>query len=262
MGIEPTRSAWEAEVLPLNYTRRLFDNHSIIKYTEKMHNQSLRIIKSFVRRDGRFSIRQQTAFTGLWSQYGLQSQNGMMDFTQIFGRKAPLILEVGFGMGNTLLSMALDKREHDFIGIEVHRPGVGALLANLKEHDLNNVRVFCEDAVTVLSQCIGDNALHEVFILFPDPWPKRRHHKRRLIESGFISLLTRKLCVGGQLHLATDWEDYAKQMMRVLTKAPGLSNRFGDGEFVKNQSIRPITKFEKRGQSLGHKIYDLSFVKL
>lgn len=217
-------------------------------------------IKSYVRREGRMTPSQRHALSTLWLKYGLEMQTDI-NFEQIFGRKAEKILEIGFGMGQSLVAMSKAMPDKDFIGIEVHRPGVGALLAALEQHQLNNVRIFCADAVEVLKCCIPENYLDQIQIFFPDPWPKQRHHKRRLIQPEFITLVCDKLKVNSVLHLATDWQDYAEQMLQVLSNVTSCYNAAGVENYVSRPDYRPLTKFEIRGQKLGHKVWDLVFIK-
>jgi tRNA (guanine-N7-)-methyltransferase len=222
----------------------------------------LRRIRSFVRRDSRMTEGQEHAFTMMWPRYGLAIENGMIDYSSIFQRNAPCILEIGFGSGHSLLAAAKAYPQYDFIGIETHRPGIGALLLSMKERDINNIRFYYADAVEVLAQCIPNNSLTMIQIFFPDPWRKRRHHKRRLIQLSFVKCLAEKLHVGGELHLATDWEDYAKHMMTVLSQASQFINAAGVGNFSDRSCQRPvITKFEQRGQNAGHGTWELRFVK-
>lgn len=219
------------------------------------------MIKSYVKREGRITERQKYALENYWSFYGLTVDQGRVDFSQCFARQAPTILEIGFGMGNSLFEMAHLNAEMNFIGIEVHRPGVGALIANLQEHEMTNVKIFQEDAQQVLTHCISNNSLSKIQIFFPDPWPKLRHHKRRLIQNEFIQLLEKKLMSKGILHLATDWEDYAEHIMKVLTQNNNFENKAGEGQYSENKNLRPKTKFEIRGEKLGHITRDLLFIK-
>lgn len=216
-----------------------------------------RHIRSFVRREGRMTPAQKFAIESLWQKYSVVPGAAPFDLDSVFGRRAPRILEIGFGMGDTLLQVAQTHPEKDYLGIEVHRPGVGALLMNLEKSAQRNVRVLCADAVEVLSHNISDAALHAVYIFFPDPWPKKRHHKRRLIQPALVELIGRKLKVGGLLHLATDWEDYAQHMLTVITAAPQFRNTASAGQFAPSPGERPPTKFERRGRALGHGVWDL-----
>ncbi len=223
-------------------------------------NYPLRRIRSFVRRDSRLTEAQRDALRTLWPQFGLPLTDEPVDFFTVFHREAPRILEIGFGSGQSLLATAKAHPGHDFIGIETHQPGIGALLLNIHIEQLTNIRIFYGDAVEVLKQCIPDRSLHGIQLFFPDPWPKRRHHKRRLIQAEFVKLLITKLKQGGELHLATDWQDYAKEMMRVLSDLPELVNRAGAGHFAQRSSQRPIvTKFEGQGKRAGRVIWELQF---
>lgn len=201
---------------------------------------------------------QRRAIAELWPRYGIEEGDAPIDVSALFGRRAPVTLEIGFGMGDALAALAARHRERDFLGIEVHRPGVGRLLARLAEAGLENVRVSVADAKEVLEQRLPDSSLDAVLIYFPDPWPKKRHHKRRLVQPEFAALLRRKLRMGGELHLATDWEDYAHHMLAVLDAAEGFENLAGPGGFSE-RGERPLTKFEARGERLGHGVWDLHF---
>jgi tRNA (guanine-N7-)-methyltransferase len=220
----------------------------------------LRTVKSFVLRTGRMTEGQKQAMAGQWPRYGLELADGMIDPVAVFGRRAPLVLEIGFGMGGSLAQMALEHPDRDYIGVEVHTPGIGNLLKLAEAECLPNLRVYRGDAKDVLHACIPDAALACVQIFFPDPWHKKRHHKRRLIQPEFVQELRAKLAPGGVLHLATDWEHYAQQMMEVLGAAPGWRNRFGAGAWA-SEHDRPSTKFEQRGERLGHGVWDLMFEK-
>ena len=223
-------------------------------------HQKTRHIRSFVLRQGRTTLAQNAALASLWPIYGLDS---VQDFNamETFGRAAPLILEIGFGNGESLAQIALQAAEKDFLGIEVHRPGVGHLLLKAQEMGLRNVRVYCADAVEVLRDRIPPNSLDGVQVFFPDPWHKNRHHKRRLVNAGFVSLLADRLKPSGFLHCATDWEDYAGQMLEVLEASPKLRNQAGKGHYAERPASRPLTKFEARGQRLGHGVWDLIFTR-
>jgi tRNA (guanine-N7-)-methyltransferase len=220
-----------------------------------------RAIRSFVKRSGRMTPGQQAAYDKYWPDKGLLLANGLIDYSTVFGRRAEVVLEIGFGMGVSLVQMAKDAPEKDFIGIEVHEPGVGKLLHGMEEHGVENIRVYCDDAVEVLRECIPDSSLDRVQIYFPDPWHKKKHNKRRLIQPNFIDNLYPKLKAGGVIHLATDWEHYAEQMMEVMSAAQGFDNQADDYCFSDRPSYRPVTKFEKRGERLGHGVWDLLFKK-
>lgn len=221
-----------------------------------------RTIRSFVRREGRMSSGQQRALQSLWEKYGVDLTSSQFNFEVLFARNAPCILEIGFGMGHSLLAQAIEHPEYNYLGIEVHRPGVGSLLAGIAANEITNIRIFNSDAIEVLQTAIPDNSLSKVQIFFPDPWPKLKHHKRRLIQEQFVKLLQCKLLVGGCLHLATDWENYAQHMMTVINAIPGYRNMISEG-FSLNHPLetRPLTKFELRGKKLGHDVWDLLYVK-
>ena len=220
-----------------------------------------RSIRSFVLRQGRMTTGQQRAFDELWPRWGLTREAGRLDPQQVFGRRAPLVFEIGFGMGQSLIEMAQAAPEQDFIGIEVHRPGVGKLLSGMDEAGIDNIRVYNDDAVEVLNDCIDDGSLDVVQIFFPDPWHKKKHKKRRLVQPAFVQKLRAKLKIGGFIHLATDWQDYAEQMLEVMSVADGFRNQVGDG-YAPRPERRPTTKFEKRGERLGHGVWDLLFERV
>ncbi len=222
-------------------------------------SEQRRRIRSFVIRPGRMTDGQRRALEQGMPRFGLDLAGGVLDAQAAFGRPGPLVMEIGFGMGQSLVQMAAARPDTNFIGIEVHRPGVGRLLHSMAEQGVDNIRVYCEDAVEVLEQCIPDAGLDGVQIFFPDPWHKKRHHKRRLIQPAFVKLLCRKLAPGAVLHLATDWENYAEHMMEVLSEEPRLENTAGPGQFSPRPEYRPLTKFEQRGQRLGHGVWDLLF---
>lgn len=228
--------------------------------TEK--NIPLRTIKSFVIRAGRMTQGQKQAIETGWSQYGLELQQRLLDYTAIFKRNAPVTLEIGFGMGQSLCTMAEQSPEQDFIGIEVHKPGVGALITLLQEKQLTNVRVFNRDAIEVLNNCTPDASLDRLLLFFPDPWHKARHHKRRIVQAEFAQLVRRKLKIGGIFHMATDWQPYAEHMLEVMQQSEGYSNLAQDNTYVPRPSERPKTKFEARGERLGHGVWDLKFQRI
>ena len=220
-----------------------------------------RSIRSFVTRAGRITAAQQRALETLWPQYGLDYREEPLALTALFGREAPCTLEIGFGNGANLVALARAHPQLHYLGVEVHRPGVGRLLLALEQEALTNVRVVCHDAVEVLERQIAPGSLAEVLILFPDPWPKKRHHKRRLIQPAFIALAERALAAGGVLRLATDWQPYALEMLAHLGAAPGLRNLAVDGGFVPRPVERTPTRFELRGTRLGHEVWDLAFAR-
>jgi tRNA (guanine-N7-)-methyltransferase len=214
-------------------------------------------IRSYVLRQGRVSAAQQRAHAELLPRVGIAYQPRVLDFEQVFGRRAPVFLEIGFGMGETTAAIAAAHPEYDYLGIEVHTPGVGALLKLIGEQGLGNLRVIQHDAVEVLRDMIAESSLAGIHIYFPDPWPKKRHHKRRLIQPPLVALLASRLAPGGYLHLATDWEEYAGQMLQVLGAEPLLENT-AEG-YAPRPDWRPQTKFEARGLRLGHGVWDVLF---
>ena len=218
-----------------------------------------RSVRSFVLRQGRFTPAQQRAFDELWPRFGLEFQGEPRDFDAAFGRKAKRVLEIGFGNGEALRFAAAHDPERDYIGIEVHAPGVGRLLNGLAADGSDHVRLYHYDAVEVLEREIADGSLDEIRIYFPDPWHKKRHNKRRLLKPEFAALLVRKLAPDGRLHLATDWRDYAEQMWEVLDATDGLRNQAGPRGHVPRPAWRPQTHFESRGQRLGHEVFDLLY---
>tara|TARA_R110000822_G_scaffold97549_3_gene221285 strand:- start:22767 stop:23498 length:732 start_codon:yes stop_codon:yes gene_type:complete len=217
-----------------------------------------RPIRSFVRREGRMTVGQQTALDDLLPRYGLDAGQPL-DAAQCFGRVAPLVFEIGFGVGDYLLARAGAQPQNDFIGVEVHRPGVGHLLSRVHAAKLTNVRVYSHDAVEVLDRCIADAALDELVIQFPDPWHKKRHNKRRLVQPALAARAVRVLKPGGRLLLATDWADYAVQMVEVLNAEPRLRNLSATADYVPKPPERILTRFERRGERLGHSVFDLAY---
>ncbi|UTW03254.1 tRNA (guanosine(46)-N7)-methyltransferase TrmB [Amphritea atlantica] len=219
----------------------------------------MRTVRSFVLRAGRMTEGQQKAMETQWPLMGLEPDGGMLDLAEVFGREAPVVLEIGFGMGDSLIQMAKAQPENNYIGIEVHRPGVGRLLSNAEKEGLTNIRVFCHDAIEVLANCIPDGSLSTLQLFFPDPWHKKKHHKRRIVQPEFAETIRKKLKVGGVFHMATDWENYAEHMMEVMSAAPGYRNVAGEDQYSPQPEWRPVTKFQKRGERLGHGVWDLMF---
>ncbi len=216
-------------------------------------------IRSFVLRQGRVSNAQRRACETLLPKYGIAFSNKQMCLDGLFGRSAPMILEIGFGMGETTATIAKTHPENDYLAIEVHTPGVGSLLNKIETLELKNLRIIQHDAVEVLQHMLPMECLDGIHIFFPDPWPKARHNKRRLIQPALVSRLCQHLKPGGYLHTATDWEEYAEQMLEVLSNEPQLENTATD--YAPRPDYRPLTKFEQRGLKLGHGVWDLVFVK-
>ena len=221
-----------------------------------------RTVRSFVVRAGRMTAAQERAWTELWPRYGVETGDAPLDLPAMFGRSAPLTLEIGFGNGESLVALAAAHPERDFLGLEVHRPGVGHLMLRAEELGLTNVRAVCRDAVEVLQQCITPGSLDEVLLYFPDPWPKKRHHKRRIVQPDFVALVANRLREGGTFRMATDWQPYSEHMLEVASGCPQLRNTSPDGGFVQRPESRPVTRFERRGQRLGHGVWDLAFTRL
>jgi tRNA (guanine-N7-)-methyltransferase len=217
-----------------------------------------RPIRSYVLRQGRMTGAQRRALAALWPRYGVATGDAPLDPAAIFGRTAPMVLEIGFGNGDALVAAARARPDWNFLGVEVHRPGIGSLLLKLEAHGLTNVRVLAEDVNEVLAR-VPDGALHGVHLFFPDPWPKKRHHKRRLVQPPFAARLAGALAPGGYLHAATDWDDYAVHMREVFERTPGLENLAGRGRFAERPPSRPATRFEQRGVSEGRAVRDLLF---
>lgn len=217
----------------------------------------LRRIRSFVRREGRLTEGQASAISRGWPQWGVDYTPTIQDWDTLFGRKAPRYLEIGFGMGGATAEIARHHPQNDYLGIEVHRPGMGNLLKLIEQDALTNLRLMSHDAVDVVNQMIAADSLDGVLVFFPDPWHKARHHKRRLIQPEFVRMLVSRLKPGGTIHCATDWENYAEQMLEVLSADPHLENTAAD--YAERPAYRPLTKFEARGLKLGHGVWDLVF---
>lgn len=216
-------------------------------------------MRSYVRREGRLTRAQAQALAHLLPRYLLPESETALDLPAVFGRRAYTVLEIGFGNGDALAELAASHPEQDYIGVEVHRPGVGRLLMRLEAEDIGNVRIAPRDAARVLRNEIPDDALDEILIYFPDPWPKKRHHKRRLVQAEFALLFSAKLAVGGRVALATDCPDYAEQMRNVLNATPGLENMAQEDGYETRPAGRPRTRFEIRGEGKGHTIFDLAY---
>ena len=223
--------------------------------SEKGH----RPIRSFVLRKGRLTSAQQNALTELWPRYGIEVKSGVLDFSDLFERDAEVIVDIGFGNGESTWRMAQGEPDRNFIGIEVHEPGVGQLLMALDKYNIGNVRVARHDAVEFLEQRVDEASLAGARIYFPDPWPKKRHHKRRIIQPAFVTELARCIAPGGILHLATDWQPYAEHMLEVMAANPNFVNLSPGGDYCATPPWRPRTKYEQRGERLGHNVQDLLY---
>jgi len=228
-------------------------NNGNTNYTRK--------IRSFVLRQGRVTKAQKSALENLWPIFGIERANTLLDFPQLFGNDAAITLEIGFGNGASLAEMARNTPERNFVGIEVHPPGVGNLLRLIGDHQLKNIRILNHDAVEILQHRVVQNSLDRVQLYFPDPWHKKKHHKRRIVNTTFVSLLTSRLQAHGVLHMATDWEHYALQMKKVMLATPAFQSCF-ESAFAPRPDDRPLTKFEQRGLKLGHGVWDLVFQKI
>ena len=217
-------------------------------------------IRSFVVRAGRMTKAQRSAFELGWDAYGLRLADGAIDLDTVFGRNNSKVVEIGFGMGGSLLEMVETQPDTDFIGIEVHPPGVGSLINAAQEKNISNLKVYLADATDVLNECFADGSLDRVQIYFPDPWHKKKHNKRRIIQPKFLQLIRKKLRIGGIVHMATDWQPYAEQMLELIVEADGFKNMAKD--YVPRPDFRPLTKFERRGERLGHGVWDLMAERL
>ena len=221
-----------------------------------------RSVRSYVRRDSaRITIAQRRALENLWDVYGIDPAANSFAFNKLFDRIAPRILDIGSGMGGATVAMAREHPENDYLAIEIYRPGVGRLLNQLAAEGLTNVRVVCHDAVEVLERYVQNESLDGVCIFFPDPWPKKRHHKRRMIRASFASLLEKKLKSHGRIYIATDLDAYAKEILSIMDAHPGFTNLAGQGFFAPRPRWRPLTKFEQRAHHLGHRIWDLVYAR-
>ncbi len=221
-------------------------------------------IRSYVIREGRITPGQARALKTLWPLFGLERIDGQQfDFGMLFGRNAPVVCEIGFGNGDSLCQMAQSRPDWNFLGIEVHRPGIGSLLLQLQQYDITNVRVVHDDAVMVLAQAIPEGSLHRLHLFFPDPWPKKRHHKRRILSASFVDLVISRLVPGqGIFHFASDWEPYAEYAMEILRGSQELCNMHSGGGYGKRPDWRPETRFERRGLSKGHQIYEIQMRRI
>lgn len=219
-----------------------------------------RPVRSYVIRSGRLTGGQRRAIEQYSPRYVIEFEPGRLDMRRLFPLAQPLTVEIGFGSGESLLQMAREQPHINFLGIDVYRPGVGRLLQGIVEHDLTNLRLICHDAVEVFSANMAEESVDRVLMLFPDPWPRKRHHKRRLVQPDFMRLVQSRLRPGGEVHLATDWPPYLEHMLEVMERIPGFSNRFGENACWENPE-RPLTRFELRGRRLGHEVRDLLYRK-
>lgn len=231
-------------------------NHTAAPDRQPEHNRSIR---SFVRREGRLTAAQERAIAKLYPLYGAPVDGGLLSLDTLFGRSAPCTLEIGFGNGDSLCQMAANHPERNYLGVEVHRPGLGRLLLKVSAMGLANVRVVHGDATAIMRDRLADGSIDGLQLFFPDPWPKKRHHKRRLVQPGWVAVTADKLKVGGTLHMATDWEDYARHMLAVVEASEAFENIAGPGQFSPRPQHRPVTKFELRGLRLDHQVRDLLF---
>ena len=231
------------------------------KNAQKKHPSTHRAIKSFVLRQGRLTKAQQHALDKHWQDYGIDYSEQVLSFDNLFNNNHEVIIEIGFGNGESLLQQVMNQPQYNFIGIEVHGPGVGHLIHHANSEELHNIKVIRFDAVEVLKHQIADNSIKQVQLFFPDPWHKKRHHKRRIINPEFIRLIHQKLKTGGLFHMATDWQHYANQMLEQMDSAEGFNNTSGTGNFSTGTATRCETKFERRGLKLGHGVWDLIYEK-
>lgn len=220
-----------------------------------------RPIRSYVLRQGRLTPAQKNALDQLWSSYGIDYTEKILDLKSVFGRTAPVTLEIGFGNGDSLIAQAIKNPQQNYLGIEVHRPGVGHCINRAHLESLKNLRVMCHDAIEILSHQIAANSLDCVQLFFPDPWHKKRHHKRRILQPAFIECVQQRLKKGGRFHMATDWEEYAQHMLKMMAAQSGFNNLAGKGNYAADNAERPQTKFERRGERLGHAVFDLIFTR-
>ena len=234
--------------------------HKTIEQAEA-EGKYIRKVRSFVKREGRLTKAQARALETLWDSMGLNHSDGLISPSELFANNNPTTLEIGFGMGKSLVEMAKNEPERNFIGIEVHRPGVGACLALAEAEGVTNLKVYEHDAIEILADCIPEGSIDTMQLFFPDPWHKAKHHKRRIVKPEFIESIRRILKIDGVFHMATDWENYAECMLEDMQSAPGYQNLSETNDYVPRPDSRPLTKFENRGQRLGHGVWDLQFAK-
>jgi len=235
--------------------------HKTIEQAEQ-EGKYIRKVRSFVKREGRLTNGQAKALEQFWEVMGLSHSDEMINPEVLFGNSNPVVLEIGFGMGKSLVEMAKNDPKLNFIGIEVHRPGVGACISLAQEECVNNLKVYEHDAIEILADCIPDGCLTTVQLFFPDPWHKKKHHKRRIVQPKFVETIRQKLKLGGVFHMATDWENYAECMLADMSTAPGYKNLSETNDYVPRPDNRPLTKFENRGQRLGHGVWDIQFQRV
>lgn len=239
--------------------------HKTVEQAEQ-EGKYIRKVRSFVKREGRLTNAQARALELYWDVMGLNHQNdnqsSVINLHDVFSNDNPVVLEIGFGMGKSLVEMAKNAPELNFIGIEVHKPGVGACIALAMEEGVENLRVYEHDAIEILADCIPDASISTVQLFFPDPWHKKKHHKRRIVSPEFVETIRQKLTIGGVFHMATDWENYAECMLEDMSSAAGYNNLSENNDFVPRPDSRPLTKFENRGQRLGHGVWDLQFERI
>ncbi|EAR22852.1 tRNA (guanosine(46)-N7)-methyltransferase TrmB [Nitrococcus mobilis] len=229
--------------------------------TQAEHVSQHRRVRSFVRREGRLTRGQARTLARLFTRYGLECGDERLDPQALFGPRIPMILDIGFGSGEALAELAARYPQQGYLGIEVYRPGMGQLLRRLELEAIDNVRLVCADAVEIMRHNIADSTLAGIQVFFPDPWPKQRHHKRRLVQPDWVALAACKLIAGGFLRLATDWQDYAEHMLAVVERSARFINTAGPGQFAPGPGDRPATRFERRGRDKGHGVWDLLFVR-
>ncbi|RHW77625.1 tRNA (guanosine(46)-N7)-methyltransferase TrmB [Colwellia sp. RSH04] len=235
--------------------------HKTIEQAEQ-EGKYIRKVRSFVKREGRLTKGQERALTDHWQDMGLNHSDGLINPKTVFGNDNPVVLEIGFGMGKSLVEMAKAAPELNFIGIEVHKPGVGACISFAVEQGVKNLRVYEHDAIEILADCIPEKVLSTVQLFFPDPWHKKKHHKRRIVSLTFVETIRQKLKIDGVFHMATDWENYAECMLEDMQNSPGYQNLSETNDYVPRPESRPLTKFEDRGHRLGHGVWDLQFKRL
>ena len=241
-------------------TDKIEKTHKTLEQAEQ-EGKYIRKVRSFVKREGRLTKGQERALNDHWAEMGLSHSNGLIDPQALFGNDNPVTLEIGFGMGKSLVEMAKAAPELNFIGIEVHKPGVGACISLAVEEGVSNLKVYEHDAIDILADCIANDCLNTVQLFFPDPWHKKKHHKRRIVSAEFVETIRQKLKVGGVFHMATDWQNYAECMLEDMQSAQGYKNLSETNTYVPRPDSRPLTKFENRGQRLGHGVWDIQFSK-